>query len=372
VLAVINGLEVGGAQQHLLTLTRGLAGSGYRFVVATSGNEPLDAVFRREGVPVITLSRRSIKHRVSPVFMARLALLASSGNFHLIHGHLHSASIAAAVAARISGLPLVLTHHSMNTWRPPYHVALGRWADRQADAVIAVSSNIAAAVEQGGVSVRIIPNWVRPPTQLWTETEIAAARNDLDIPCDAYVISYIGRFSRDKNPLLFVEAAAIIAERSSNAHFLLVGDGPLRSEAEARGRALGIENRLNFIGFRSNAADLHQVVDVLALSSNSEGSPLVVLEAMAVGRPVVATAVGDVPEQIVHGETGLIVPPQDAQALANAVLALENTSLRWRMGRAARERVLHHFSVERGLSLTMAVYREALHQHEHVGVPSRS
>jgi glycosyltransferase involved in cell wall biosynthesis len=360
VLAVIDWLEVGGAQRHLLALASGLWRDGCEVIVATSGQEFLTGAFQQAGIPVLSLARRPIKHRFSPVFATRLAWLARRGGFDLIHAHLHSASVAAAMAARASGLPLVLTHHSMNTWRTGWHRALGHWADRQADAVIAVATNLAAAADGHGARVRIIPNGVEPPSSLVVPVEIAATRIRLGIPTEAYVISYVGRFTADKNPFLFIEAAARVAARCPTAYFVMLGDGPLRTSVEAHARAVQLDGRVLFAGFQADAAAFHPVADVLALPSNSEGAPLVVLEAMAAGRPVVATAVGDVPRQIVHGKTGLVVPPGDARGLADALLLLADPALRARFGTAGRERVLSGFTVAHCLGQTAEVYREVL------------
>ncbi len=358
VLAVIDSLEVGGAQHHLLMLSRGLAARGYSVTVATSGQEALAERFERENVPVHVLTSRSIKHRVSPVFVARLAHLARRGTFDLIHAHLHSASVAAAVAARVSGCPLVVTHHSMNTWRRGMNRALGQWADRQADSAIGVASNVAAGLR--AKRVHTIRNGVHIPEREWSDDDIAAARRELAIPRDAYLIGYVGRLTIDKNPLLFVEAAALVATRLPHAHFLIVGDGPLRAAAEARARALGVDGRIAFAGFRPAAAELHPVADVLALSSDSEACPLVSLEAMAAGRPVVGTAVGDVPLQILDGETGFVVPPRDPRAMASALVALGDASLRRRLGDAGRQRVKKEFPIDRSFDRTVEVYEEAL------------
>jgi glycosyltransferase involved in cell wall biosynthesis len=359
-LAVIDWLEVGGAQRHLLGIAAGLRRDGWEVVVATAGQEPLTDAFRQAGIQVVSLTQRSIKHRFSPIFAMRLAWLARQGKFDLIHAHLHSASVAAAIAARVQGLPLVLTHHSMNTWRRGWHSVLGRWADRQADAVIAVASNLATAAGAHGARVRLIPNGVEWPSRLDSPGEIAAARARLGIPTDAYVISYIGRFTVDKNPLLFIEAAARVATRCPSAYFLMLGDGPLRPNVEARARELNLDRRILFAGFQADAVAFHPVADVLTLPSNSEGAPLVVLEAMAAGRPVVATAVGDVPRQIVHGTTGFVVPPGQAQGLADALAQLADPALRARFGAAGRARVLDHFTTEHCLAQTVGVYREAL------------
>jgi glycosyltransferase involved in cell wall biosynthesis len=329
-------------------------------VVATSGHEPLTDAFRQAGIQVAALTQRSIKHRFSPLFALRLAQLAWRGDFDLIHGHLHSASVAAAIAARAVGLPLVLTHHSMNTWRRGWHSALGHWADRQADSVIAVASNLAAAAGAHGTRVRLIPNGVEWPSRLASSDELATARAELGIPTGAYVISYVGRFTADKNPLLFIEAAARVAARCPNVYLLMLGDGPLRPNVEARARELQLDKQIHFAGFQADAAAFHPVADVLTLPSNSEGAPLVVLEAMAANRPVVATAVGDVPKQIVHGTTGFVVAPGQPQVLADALVELADPGLRARFGAAGRARVLDHFTTEHCLGQTVAVYREAM------------
>lgn len=369
ILAVIDSLEVGGAQHHLLLLAAGLTRAGYQFWVATSGDEPLAAAYQHDGVPVLSLARRSIKHRLSPTFVLQLLRLVHREPFDLIHGHLHAASVGAALVARATGTPLVLTHHSMNTWRPAWQHVLGRWADRQADAVIAVATNIAAALERDGIKARVIPNGVVVPERVWSAEEIAAARHGFGIPREAFVLSFVGRFTPDKNPLLFIEAAARVAARCAQAHFFLVGDGPLRPPAEQRSRALGLERRTVFAGFQPNAAELHPIADVLVLTSVSEGAPLVVLEAMARARPVVATAVGDVPHQIVHGETGFLVTRRDPEALAEPSLRLADSALRQRFGAAARARVQRCFALECWLAQTRAVYRAVLAGRGELPVP---
>lgn len=360
VLGVIDSLEVGGAQQHLLTLASALGPRGYQYAVATAGDEPLSARFERAGIPVLTLARRTTKHRLSPTFIGRLVQLASSGKFDLIHAHLHSASVAAACAAHFSGLPLVVTHHSMNTWHRGWHRALDAWADRRADAVIAVASNVAAVIEGHGVRPAIIPNGIPGFYARQSAAQAASIRAGLGVPPGAYLVGFVGRLCQDKNPLLFVEVAALVAARCENAHFVLIGDGPLRPAAEERARCLGLDDRITFAGFVPNAAELHEVLDVLAVTSDSEASPLVVLEAMRAGRPVVATAVGDIPRQVAPGETGFLLPHRDAPGLAAALVTLADRPLRDRLGQAGRTRFLTHFSIDGTAARTADVYARAL------------
>ncbi len=362
VLAVIDTLEVGGAQHHLLALARGLVSAGDEVLVATSANEPMASAFRAGGVPVWSLTRRSIKHQLSPTFARRLAHLAASGDFDLIHAHLYASSCAAYVAASLTRTPLVVTHHSMNTWQRGWQRRVGHWVDRRAEAVIAVSSNIAAT--HRGARVRIIPNGVELPEQRWTADEIAAARRKLGIPVDAYTVAFVGRFSSDKNPLLFIAMASEVLVWDPSVHFVLMGDGPLRPAAERLASSLGISDQVRFVGFQPEAKKLMQAADVLAVTSESEGAPLVTLEAMAAARPVVATDVGDIACQVADGETGLVVRPGDARSLAEAVLALRDVGLRERMGAAGLARVRHQFTMQRTLRETFAVYREVLGERE--------
>jgi glycosyltransferase involved in cell wall biosynthesis len=357
VLAVVDSLEVGGAQHHLLALAQRMVRNGDEFLVATSANEPMAADFRDLNVPVRSLAASSIKHRLSPVFAGRLMRLAARGGYDLIHAHLFASSVAACIAARVTKLPLVVTHHSMSTWQHGWERRLSNWVDRSADAVIAVSSNIAATRR---VPVRIIPNGVEIPDQRWTAHEIATARTKLGVPIDAFTVSFVGRFTEDKNPLLYVEMAALVGAQAPDAHFLLIGDGPLRNAAERRAAELGIGARMTFAGFQPDAGRLHQIADALAVTSASEGSPLVVLEAMAAGRPVVATNVGDISHQIADGETGYLVQPGDPDGLARALLALRDRSRWMNMGAAGRDRVLRFFPIQRTLQETLAVYRDVL------------
>lgn len=360
ILAVIDSLEVGGAQRHLLAVAAGAREAGYSLVVATSGDEPLADAFHALDIPVVSLRHRSIKHRLSPSFMLRLAVLARRKRAALIHAHLHSASVAAALVHRITGIPLVLTHHSMNTWQSTLHRSIGRWADEQADAVIAVADNIGASIQGNGVGARVIPNGVRAPSHVRTAREIRERRAAFGLGADDYVVSFVGRMTADKNPIRFVEVAGRTAARVPDVRFIMLGDGPLRPSVEESAVANGLDGRLVLAGFQPDAVDLHPIADVLALTSDSEGSPLAVLEAMAAGRPVVATRVGDVPRQVIHGETGFVVARDDLDGFVDALVALRDPEVRRRLGAAGRARVKQHFSQQRMIARTLETYGEVL------------
>lgn len=359
VLAVVDSLEVGGAQMHVLTLGRMLASHGYELTVATAGNGPLVRELRAAGIPVVSLVPRDIQHRLSPGFTARLARMIAVRQVDLIHAHLYSGAVASAVVAPLHGLPLVLTHHSERAWQGPWHRSLSRWADRRADVVISVSSNLLPAIDAPASRTHLIPNGVAlPPAP--DDPASPGMRGALGLPPDAYVTAWVGRFTEEKDPHAFVRVAARVAARCPHAHFLLVGDGPLRGSVEREVETLGLRSRTTLLGYRRCAAELMPAADVVALTSRREAAPLVVLEAMAASRPVVAGAAGDVPLQVVDGVTGFVLQPGDDGGFAEALARLADPALRRRLGEEGRRRAARQFTAELMAQRTLAVYEAVL------------
>jgi glycosyltransferase involved in cell wall biosynthesis len=152
-----------------------------------------------------------------------------------------------------------------------------------------------------------------------------------------------------------------VKRRVPKSCLALVGDGPLRGHLQERARRLEIADSVLFLGFRSPALPYIAAADLLVQASHTEGTPNTVLEAMALGRPVVATRVGGVPDVVVDRETGLLVPPRDPQALADAIVRLlADPSLRGALGAQAQSRVREHFALELTVHATERVYAEAL------------
>jgi glycosyltransferase involved in cell wall biosynthesis len=358
VLAAIDSLEVGGAQQHLCSLALGLAARGYEVTVATSGPIPPGSPFSRCNLPIISLLDRAIAHQVSPTFTAGLERLITTGRFDLVHAHLHGAAVSSALASRRGALPLVITQHSMGTWQSGDDRAWSAWAARRARRVIAVSRNVAAQLARAGTASTLIPNGVQLPPVHGPETR-ARMRARLRIPRQAYVAGFAGRLVADKDPLLFLDAAALVARRLPSAHFLIAGDGPLRAAVQERIRRLRLEGRCTVAGVVAPSDHLMAAIDVLALTSRSEAAPLAVLEAMAAGKPVVATAVGDAPYQVRHGKNGLVLP-RERDHLADALIRLADPRTRLTLGAAGRERVARAFPLERMVERTAEVYAAAL------------
>jgi glycosyltransferase involved in cell wall biosynthesis len=184
----------------------------------------------------------------------------------------------------------------------------------------------------------------------------AAARAAISAAPDAVVVAFAGRLVAQKNPELFIEAAAIAAPARHDLRFVLFGDGPARSALEDLARARGVAERVKFLGHRPDAIDLYAGVDVMAFTSRYEGLPFAVLEAMALGVPVVAVRIPGMDEAVVDGGTGRLIDG-GARELADAITRLAaDPAARASMGLAARARALERFSVQRMVDETTAVY----------------
>ncbi len=168
-------------------------------------------------------------------------------------------------------------------------------------------------------------------------------------------------FQEYKGHASLIDATVQILEKFPNTKVLLVGDGPRRSQMENKVSALALSDTIIFTGIRQDVREILPLFDLFVLPSLSEGLPVSILEAMAASKPVVATYVGGVPEAVVDGVTGLLVPPRDPTALAQAIVhLLGDPDLRQQMGQAGRERVLEHFSVERMVERTQNLYEQLL------------
>lgn len=174
---------------------------------------------------------------------------------------------------------------------------------------------------------------------------VCSNRKDED---DNIILLHVGRFSPEKNHRLLIESFALALEECSRLHLWLVGDGELKSDIEKLVAEKGLQSYVSFLGIRADVAEILGQCDVFVLTSDWEGFGLVVAEAMAAGRPVIATAVGGVPELVIDGETGILVPPQDTQALAQAILKLAtNPEIGQQMGRRGQMRARKQFDIAR-------------------------
>jgi glycosyltransferase involved in cell wall biosynthesis len=234
---------------------------------------------------------------------------------------------------------------------------LSRLKYRACDVVVAVSGAIAAVLERERLPaerIRVVYEGVpaRPPLPGGVE-----ALRALGLPQTAEVVGNVAALTGHKDHATLLEAAALVVPRRPEARFVIVGEGERRAELEARTRALGLAERVVFAGFRDDVDRLLPAFDVFCLTSHLEGLGTSLLDAMAFGRPVVATAAGGIPEAVEDGVTGVLVEPEDADGLAGALDGvLEDIDLRRRMGKAARRVFERRFTIDRVAQAHLALY----------------
>ena len=362
VLQLIDGLNVGGAEVLLCDLVRHLMANGHHVHVGYSTPGPMEARLREMNAPMTRLPRLA---RVDPLLLLRMMRLIRRERPNIVHTHLFKSDLHGRLAARWSGVPVVVTTaHNNDAWaqRAPLGALYGVTA-RLADRVIAVSDEVREYQIQythvAPEKIITIDNGVDTRRFEGQDAAGRALRAEFGFAADAPLVGIIGRLSLQKDHALFLQAAAHIRDELPAARFLIVGDGALRTELTAQAAALGLSEAVIFTGLRSDIPAVLAALDLLVFSSQWEGLPVTLLEGMAARKAIVSTAVGGVPGVVKDGESALLVPPADAQALAQACLrVLREPALKDCLGAAAFERVRARYSLEAMLKRTTDLYEE--------------
>lgn len=247
----------------------------------------------------------------------------------ILHTHDYKTNILGGIAARRPdrGMPWVATVHlhTDTSRRLRLYRKLDLFLLRLADRVVTVSRDQCEMLARRGVDrnrIALIPTVIDGAAFRARAGEPAHTRQALGLSPAAPVVTLIGRLSNQKGVDDFLIAAERIHRAQPEARFLVVGQGPQRAALEAQAEALALDGAVSFLGYRSDTAPLLAASDVVALPSRAEGLPVVLLEAMAIGRPVVAARVGGVPDVLSDDETGLLVPPNAPDTLAERILGL--------------------------------------------------
>jgi glycosyltransferase involved in cell wall biosynthesis len=383
IVNVITRMIVGGPQQVSLLTARyyqDFASVDFHLVFGTGAGPEGDyhAEIAASGIPHHPLG--SLVRDLAPATDVRalgaLAALFRRLRPQLVHARSAKARFLAPLAARLARVPVTL--QTVHGWsfnnavdrRRPFFIRLERLARRLCDATVLVSQRDLA----DGVALGVLPPAavargdapvIRSGVDLGAVTRLddparRAFRAAHGVPDGHPVISLVQRLSPPKTPLVFVGALPRILAARPDALVWIVGDGPLRPSVEAAVTAAGLAARVRFFGLRKDVPDVLSASDVTVHSSLREGLPRVVLEALTVGTPVVATAVGGLPDVVADGVNGLLVPPEDPAALAGAVLAtLADPGAAERRARAGRAAV-EPFSARQMLEEQHALYRRLL------------
>lgn len=301
----------------------------YRGTLVTGSGGPLLDEARAHGVDVVVIPElvSPISPRQDVVALARIIAVLRERHVDVVHTHSAKAGALGRVAARRVGARRVV--HTMHGF--PFHafqspltratyVQIERSLSRLTDIYLAIGTGVAVEMIRRGLArpeqIRTIGPAVDPPTVITNAATRARARLLLGIRDDALVVGTVGRMDYQKAPEILIEA---VSRLTSQAMLVWAGDGPLLDAARQQVAALGLQNRILLLGDRADVPTILPAFDVFAMASRYEGLPCVIVEAQQSGIPVVATAVNGVPDVVIPGESGLLVPPGRADLLAGAL-----------------------------------------------------
>lgn len=298
----------------------------------------------------------------------------------VVHTHTAKAGMLGRIAAttynltRPKHLRSAVVHtfhgHVLHGYFHPALNLLVRWAERRlaalSDRIVTISpsqqcdivTRFSVAVERQTV---MIPLGLELAALASLEGDAPTFRSAAGIPIGDIVIGYVGRFAPIKDLPALIHAAAGVIRRRPDVWLVLAGDGPSRPDLEALARRLEVAQRVRFLGWTDDLPRFYATIDCLALSSKNEGTPVAIIEAMAAGKAVAATAVGGVPDVVTDGVTGRLVSPGDVEALTRALLRLaDDRDERLRMGAAGKRLVISRHSVERLVDAVEHLYESAM------------
>jgi glycosyltransferase involved in cell wall biosynthesis len=350
VMHVITELEVGGAERLLVDTVRYTDRERFDPIVVAlfSGETPFADEIKRECVPVIDLAM-SAKWRLDALW--RFLRIVLRERPHVIHGWLIHAAVMSRIVGGIARVPVVISSRHNVEIGGALRERVNRWTSRWDDRMIAVSEAVReVAIVRGRIpreKIVTVPAGI--PEIAFPPRNRARAQlvEEFQLPEHAVVVGTVARLHEQKGHADLAPVIQRLSGAEAACHYLWIGDGPERGALGRLVSEVGISDRVRMTGSRSDVSVLLAGMDIFLLASRWEGLPVAILEAMAAGLPVIATSVGGTPEIVVHGETGLLVPAGDSDALADAVSRLSrDPALRRRMGEAGRERVTTEFGIE--------------------------
>ena len=360
---VIDSFEFGGAQRQLLELIRGL--DPKRYEVAVCPLWPVrgfQSEFLETGARIIDTQKMA---HLDVTIAWRLARRMRCFRPHIVHSWLFTGNFWGRLAAALARVPVVIASERNvvpDNFLPTYEAWLNYALANKTDVMI---HNSQAGFDRDAVSnlKRLIYNGVdlqrfdARRSVSWSEEQ----RNSLGLDPDLLVVGTIGRLATQKGQKNFLHALRLLREDGLKLQGVVVGEGPLQADLEALADELGLRQEVSFLGARKDIPEILSLFDIFVLPSLWEGFPNVILEAMAMAKPVVATKVAGVVEVVVDGVTGCLVDPGDLPRLAEAIGRLSrDPGLIARMGQDGRKRVEAKFCLERMVAETTALYQELI------------
>jgi glycosyltransferase involved in cell wall biosynthesis len=366
---VLSSFGQGGQERVAADLARLQRAAGHEVLavsIAPGPEGPTAAAFRAAGALAETIAKRP---RIDPSLPMRLAAHLRRHRVNVVHTHNPHALIYGAPAGRFTGAVVIHSKHGMNPDRR-YRLWLRRAAANLVDAYVAVSPSLATqALEQGDCEssrLRVIPNGIDVVRFAPSRLLRRKIRDELGIPDDAWVVGTVGRLAPEKDQALLVDAMAPLL--SEGRRLVIVGDGAERGALRERIARIPGGRYVHMLGEREDVEAILAALDAFALTSRTEGLPLVLLEAMATGLPVLSTAVGGIPDLVEHRVTGLLSQAGDRASLNSELASLSmDGSLSRQMGEAGRHEIHLRYSVDRMAREYGLLYESTLRRDGRLG-----
>lgn len=346
ILEVITPSNIGGAEVYLANLCAYLPGLGAKIRLFCPSGREFARFAADRGLDTVSWRTHG---KVDPLSLLNLTKLIRRDKIDVVHTHLSTASLIGSLAARMTGRPSVAHVHGLNT----------ATCFRHATAIVAVSDAVKSHLCGQGIDerrVQVVHNGI--DLSRFKPTDMDNARTSLGLPVGIPLFGVLGRLSIEKGQRTALDAMALLTRNLPDAVLLLVGRGDDEAHLRERAESLGVAKNVVFAGFQPDVRQYLCACDAAIVPSTREGLGLAALEAMALQRPVIASAVGGLIEIVVDGQTGLTVPPDDPERLANAMAALAgDRSIREMMGSAGRARVERYFDFRKQSQMLLEVIR---------------
>ncbi|MCK5850361.1 MAG: glycosyltransferase family 4 protein [Kiritimatiellae bacterium] len=378
-ITVLHILEAttGGTRRHVLDLTTGLNKDVFSvsLICATRRDSAFLADIETMNTQGISITIIHMVRNIRPLndFMAFLSILRhlKQNNIMIVHTHSSKAGFLGRLAARLAHIPVIIhTPHvfafqmNINPLLKAFYFRMEQFTACFTDKIVCVSNNeMKVAVEAGLTAPEkftVIENGIAP-----AHLSGAPFMDNLDIKPNDIVVGTIGRFTRQKNHSLFLSAAKQVVEQFPNTKFLLIGNGEIKVKLESLTDELSLRDNVQILDIKDGFASFYPVIDIFVSSSAWEGMPYTILDAMLCRKAIVATGVGGIPDIIDHRKTGLIVPPGNSIAMADAIAELlSEPELRATLGSNAGSVAETRFVLDNMIAKTSELYKSSLQEQQ--------
>lgn len=375
ILYVIDNIEFGGGERVFSQIIRGLNKERFSVLVASNPGGIFEKKLAEVGIKINPVR---MTNRYNLGIISRLKKIIKTKDVRIVHSQGGRADFFSRIAAKIAHVPITVSSMAMlvegydvSILRKSLYVLIDRWTERWVNKFTVLSE----AMRRSLIEIHKIPpeNIVKiyngieieeyNPDHKELRNKKLEVRRELGLKNDVPVIGAIGRLVWQKGFEYLIRAAPEVLKKCPEARFLIVGEGPLKNKLILTGEKLNVADRIIFTGFRSDIKEILASIDVLAMPSLLEGLPMVLLEAMAMAKPIVATRIDGITEVLENSKTGLLVPAENSHALAEAIVGILNDKAKANFfGQNAREVAKKKFSVKKMVEQIELAYEKLLHE----------